>query len=73
MVADPPAAPRDDDLRAALTVDIDAVEAEHGGACGPQPQAAATPEPRAIGPAEAAALEQEGGGPAAKRARMAST
>ena len=48
-------------------------EAEHGGACGSQPQAAATPEPRAIGPAEAAALEQEGGAPAAKRARMAST
>ena len=48
-------------------------EAEHGGACESQPQAAATPEPRAIGPAEAAALEQEGGAPAAKRARMAAT
>ena len=54
-----------------------AAQAGHGGAFGSQPQAAAAPAPRATEPAtesaEVATLEGEEGGPAAKRARVAST
>ena len=56
-----------------------AAQAGHGGAFGSQPQAAAAPpatEPAtesATESAEVATLEGEEGGPAAKRARVAST